>query len=286
MCPKGRNMPLKLAICSFSFHRLLAEGKQDMFRYITDCRELGCTQLDPWNAHLADLKKGDDVLHVGHNPGTGKLSAAADEYIANVKAAADKAGMPFGCIAVDGAHVYEEDTAARAVNRAVAYRWLDIARRLGATQVRIDAGGPEDMPAPVFAVIKEGYRDIIDRAAASGIQVLFENHWGPTKHPDNVLRLIEGVEGLGFLFDSNNWAEGKREDGWNRCARYASATHMKTFVWDREGNERSVDIPRAIDLLKKTGYKGTWGIESVPREVDEYEGVKNTITLIRRCVEG
>ena len=35
---------------------VLKDGKQDIFRYIRDCKELGCTQLDPWNAHLADLK--------------------------------------------------------------------------------------------------------------------------------------------------------------------------------------------------------------------------------------
>ncbi len=276
---------LRLGICSFSFHRLLAEGKQDMFRYITDCKELGCTQLDPWNAHLADLKKGDDVLHVGHNPGTGKLSAADDEYMDRVKRAADEAGLPFGCIAVDGAHVYEEDESKRAANRQVAYRWLDIAAKLGAAQVRIDAGGPEDMPEPAFKVIREGYRDIIDRAAEANIEVLFENHWGPSKHPDNVLRLLEGIEGLGFLFDTNNWAEGKRDEGWERCAKYAKAMHVKTFRFDKDGNEPSVDIPRAIGLLLDSGYTGAWGVESVPKEIDEYEGARRTIALIRRCVE-
>jgi sugar phosphate isomerase/epimerase len=275
---------MRLGICSFSFHRLLAEGKQDMFRYITDCKELGCTQLDPWNAHLADLKQGDGVLHVGRNPGTGKLSAADDEYVERVKHAAQKAGLPFGCIAVDGAHIYEEDEAKRNANRAIAYRWLDIAAKLGAKQVRIDAGGPEDMPPPVFVIIRDGYRDLIDRAASAHIEVLFENHWGPSKHPDNVLRLLEGIEGLGFLFDTNNWAEGKRDDGWNRCAKYAKAMHVKTFRFDEHGNEPSVDIPRAIRLLLDSGYTGAWGVESVPREIDEYEGARKTIALIRRCV--
>ena len=30
---------MELAICSYSFHRALAAGKQDIFRYIADCRE-------------------------------------------------------------------------------------------------------------------------------------------------------------------------------------------------------------------------------------------------------
>src|ERR1051325_10413697 len=97
-------------ICSFSFHRLLAAGKQDIFRYITDCKELGCTQLDPWNAHLAEIQSGDSVIHAGHNPSESTwLSAVDNDYIASVRAAADTAGLLFGCIAVDGAHIYEED---------------------------------------------------------------------------------------------------------------------------------------------------------------------------------
>jgi len=35
------------AFCSFSFHRLLAEGKQDIFRHISDCSNLGACRLAP-----------------------------------------------------------------------------------------------------------------------------------------------------------------------------------------------------------------------------------------------
>ena len=45
-------MALPLSICSFSFHRMLGEGKQDIFQYVTDCKSLGCTHLQPWNAHF------------------------------------------------------------------------------------------------------------------------------------------------------------------------------------------------------------------------------------------
>src|SRR5438445_13668478 len=44
----GKTM-LEIGICSYSFHRLLSAGKQDMFAYIQDCKKLGCTQLDPCN---------------------------------------------------------------------------------------------------------------------------------------------------------------------------------------------------------------------------------------------
>jgi hypothetical protein len=76
---------MDISICSFSFHRLLAAGKQDIFQYIKDCKDLGCTLLDPWNAHLAPLQEGDKVLHAGHNPHDAQLSTADEDYIQQVK---------------------------------------------------------------------------------------------------------------------------------------------------------------------------------------------------------
>lgn len=276
---------MEIAICSFSFHRLLAAGKQDIFRFITDCKELGCTHLDPWNAHLAGVQDADTVKKAGGDPEHAQLLPSDDAaYLTKVKAAADAAGMPFGCIAVDGAHIYEPTPEARAANRALAYRWLEIAARLGARQVRIDAGGPAEMPDDVFAIIVEGYHDLVARGREKGLEIILENHWGPSLIPENVVKLVEAVDGLGLLFDTNNWAEGMRDRGWELCARYARATHVKTFAFDADGNEPSVDLPRAIRLLVDSGYTGCWGVESCPTDGDEYEGARQTIALIKRTL--
>jgi len=277
---------MRIGICSFSFHRLLAAGKQDIFQYIADCKTLECTQLDPWNAHLAPLKDGDAVLRAGRNPGQSHhlLSDADEQYVDRVAAAARKAGVPFGTIAVDGAHIYEPDEEVRRANRARAYRWLDVAHKLGARQVRIDAGGPEDLPDDVFRIIVDGYRDLIDRGKSMGIEILVENHWGPTRAPDNLIKLLDAVEGLGLLLDMANWSPGKKEEGRRRCARYARATHFKARRWDEHGNELTEDMPAAVQAMLDAGYDGCWGIESVPEDGDEIGAAGKTIALLRRLV--
>jgi sugar phosphate isomerase/epimerase len=276
------NVPI--SICSFSFHRLLNEGKQDIFQYIADCKGYGCAALDPWNAHLAGVQQPGVVAHAGGNPQDAKLPPIDDEMLNKVKAAAESAGIPFGCIAVDGAHIYEADPIVRSANRALAYRWIDIAATLGAKQMRIDCGGPAELPGDVFEIIKDGYNDIISRAGDKGIEILIENHWGPSLHPDKVVQLVENINGLGLLFDTNNWAPGKQQQGWELCAKYAKACHIKTFMMDEDGNEGTLDLKPAFDKLLETGYKGTWGIESCPKEVDEYEGVRRTIILINKIL--
>lgn len=276
---------MKISICSYSFHRLLASGKQDIFQYIEDCKALGCTQLDPWNVHLSKISDGNQVLHIGANPAQSHhLAGIDDDYLAEVKLAADRAGLPFGCIAVDGAHIYEEKEEDRRRNREKAYRWIAIAKKLGASQIRIDTGGPADMPDSVFEIIVEGYKDVIKRAQETGLEVLVENHWGPTNDPDNVVKLMEALPDLGLLLDSWNWNHGKQAEGWLKCVKYAKLTHTKTFVFTDDGQELTQNIPAFCKLLVDSGYTGCWGVESIPADGDEIAGARNTIKLIKRSV--
>jgi sugar phosphate isomerase/epimerase len=267
---------MELGICSYSYHRLLKAGQHDLFKYILDCKELGCTQLDPWNGHMAALKGESEFL-----------GDAEEKFMADAEEAADVAGLPWGTIAVDGhTHIYEPTEEARRANRLRAYRWLNIAGTLGFEQVRIDAGGPEEMPDESFRVIVAGYEDLIARAKPLGIQVLFENHFGPTIVPDNCVKLCESVEGLAMLLDTHNFKPELRDQGRRKCARYAAATHVKTFNWDASGKEVTPDekVEEAIKVIMDSGYKGVWGVESTPADGDERGGARRTVDLIRRTV--
>jgi len=277
---------MDIGICSFSYHRLMAAGRGDIFTYILDCKSLGCTQLDPWSAHLLPSQDGDAVLRAGRNPSQSHrlLCDADDQYVQRVADAAKEVQLPFGTIAVDGAHIYEPTEEVRRANRERAYRWLDLAGKLGASQVRIDAGGPEEMPADVFRIIVDGYRDLIARARPLGIEILIENHWGPSVVPDHLIRLLESVEGLGLLYDTRNFKPAQKDEGRRRCARYARATHIKTRRWDADGNEPDEDIPAVVQYLLDAGYHGAWGIESVPEDGDEIVGARRTIDLLRRLI--
>jgi len=256
---------MQYSICSYSFHRTVDAGEMDVFDYIRWCQEHGFTQLDPWMKHLADGYEDDTFLE-------------------RLKIAAQNAGLPFGCIAVDGAHIYEPTAEARAANRQTAYRWIDITAELGATQVRIDAGGREQTLDEIFDIVVEGYNDVVAYGRNKGVEIIIENHWGPTKHPDNLVKVLDAVDGLGLLFDTNNWAEGTQEYAWQKCAPYARMTHVKTFRFDADGNDPTVDIPKAMHILLDAGYAGVWGIESCPTEISETEGAEKTLALMRRVL--
>ena len=263
-----------ISIFSYSFHRTLAAGKQDIFKFITDCKALGVNNIELWSGHFDD------------GSGQPKNYPPQDAaYIQKVKQAIADNGMSLGCIGADAAHVYDYDQAANKGNRERAYQWIDIAAELGSSQLRIDSG-PRDnaWSDEAFAQVVSGYQALIARGREKNVQIIIENHWGPSHHPENVVRILEAVDGLGLLFDTNNWAEGKQELGWEMCAKYASALHIKTFSFDENGNDPSVDLHKALHLVRSAGYNGMWGIESTPKDGDEYTAVKKTIALLERIL--
>jgi sugar phosphate isomerase/epimerase len=279
---------MKLSICSYSFNKLLASGKQDIFKYITDCKELGCTQLDPWMAHLEPIQLACAEWRKVPFPTESRSFLTSDEirYLSEVRRAAERVNLPFGCIAVDGGHMYDKDPAFRNSSRAIAYRWIDACAVLGATQIRLDTGGNKDGPMTdeEFRVIVEGYKDVVARAARFGVEVVLENHWGASRLPDQCVKVLDAVPGLGMLWDSYNFVPEFKMQGRVVCAKYAKITHLKTFRFDAAGEEINEDIPHAVKALKAVNYTGTWGLESCPADLDEYEGVKKAIALLRKYV--
>ncbi len=260
---------MQYSICSYSFNRTFAAGDMNIFDYITWNKAHGFTQLDPWMKHL----------EAGYADG-----ADGTAFLDSVKAAAQKVALPFGCIAVDGAHIYEPTAEARAENcpRALPLdRHLSIPR---GPQVRIDAGGREETLDEIFDIIVDGCQDIVKYGRDRGVEIIIENHWGPTKHPDNLVKVLDAVDGLGLLFDTNNWAEGTQEYAWVKCAKYARLTHVKTFEYDANNNDPTVDIPKAMNTLLDAGDDRAWGIESCPRDVSEIEGAEKTLALMKRIL--
>ncbi len=257
---------MRYSVCSYSFHRTFDAGEMDIFAYINWCKEFGFTQLDPWMKHV-------------------EAGFEDDAYVDRVKKAAEDAGLPFGCLAVDGAHIYEPTAAARAENRQRAYRWIDVAERLGATQIRIDAGGRDVALSDILQIVVDGYNDLVPRAKAKGIEVIIENHWGPTKDPDGMNQVLDAVEGLGLLFDSANWPAGTHNRAWNIYAPYARLTHMKTFSFDEDGNEATFDLQLFVNLLREADYQGCWGLEYEGKDgSDEQLMVLKSLALLKRTV--
>ena len=68
-------------------------------------------------------------------------------------------------------------------------------------------------------------------------------------------------------------------------------THIKSSGFDADGNALKIDadgnvfeidMPYVFGLLKKHGFDGCWGIESVPKDGDEMGAARASVALIKK----
>ncbi len=246
---------MKISIISYAFHRLMRAGTIDLFGYLESCRyRYGLSAADLWNGMLVSLE---------------------DDYIAKVREGLAERELTLANLAVDGAHIWEDDPALREEHHRLALRHLEVAEALGAQTVRIDAGSRrERWTEAEFAHLVARYREYAQRAYDGGYRVGPENHWGPELDATQLRALYDAVDhpGFGVLLHFKAWAGPDAERGDELIVPCAMHCHL----WPVLGEA----LPAKMAALRDAGYQGTYGAEMV---ADSYAEVGVLLARIR-CV--
>jgi sugar phosphate isomerase/epimerase len=230
---------MKISILSYSFRGLLDAGLIDLFGYLEACRyryDLGAADL--WSGMFASLD---------------------EDYVTKIDQALKEKELMLADIAVDGAHLWEDDPAVREQHHQRAQRFLEIAATLGAKFVRIDAGGSRETmewTSEQFDFIAERYRQYAQYAHDHGFKVGMENHWGPEKVYGNLKAMYDAVDhpGFGVCCHLWSWAGSQADQADALIAPLVSHTHCAYYLC--EGPLMSKLAP-----LVEAGYDGYFSVE-------------------------
>jgi sugar phosphate isomerase/epimerase len=252
---------LKVSVSSYSLHRHIGKGEISMIDFI---------ELVPERFGIHDVELNSPFFL--DEPG----------YLDDVKDALRDNEVSVHNIAIDEGNVADLDDGAR--NEAVVKNsaWLDVAKNIGSPCIRVNAGHSED-PGGLDRSIGS-FRTIVGRAKDLGLSVLMENHGGFSSDPDSILRYISelGTENFGTCPDFGNFKEEIRYEALEKISPFAKFVHAKTYEFDAAGDETKLDIPRIIEILRKSLYDGFVSVE-FEGPGDEYEGIESTIALLHRC---
>ena len=172
--------------------------------------------------------------------------------------------------------------------------WIDIAAGMGCHSVRMNwAGYSRDImqhPEEVQTFIDRSvapFRKICDHGDAKNINVIIENHGGPSSHPDALIPLIEKVdhERFGTLPDFGNFpSEVDLYDAIDRMMPYAKAVSAKCYDFDPDtGLETKLDFERLIaNVVDTHDYHGYIGIEYEGNRMSEFDGIKAAKKLLQK----
>jgi sugar phosphate isomerase/epimerase len=189
-------------------------------------------------------------------------------YLQRLKRNCDDHGVTSVLIMVDG----EGDTAAadkaERMQAAVAHRkWVDIAHFLGCHAIRCNMrGGLDDWKQDTDIVQRaaESFRDLLDYAQGSGLNIVIENHGGASSDPAVLVALMKQVNHprFGTLPDFGNMNEGADHyDVITKLMPFAKGVSVKA-AWTREETNPRYDLEKLIGIAQSAGYHGFWGIES------------------------
>ena len=180
------------------------------------------------------------------------------------------------------------------------YKWIDAAKYLGCTTIRVNAAGNGTADEVRDAAV-DGLGRLAEHGAKNNINVVVENHGGYSSNAQWLASVMQQVNNprLGTLPDFGNFCikrseptegsqgttcieEYDRYKGVAELMPYAKAVSAKSFYFDAQGNETTIDYPRMMQIVKDAGFEGFVGIEYEGDRMSEEEGIRATRDLLIR----
>ena len=273
-----------ISLAAYSLHRTIGPGKTPMLELPRLAREefgIDAVELVNW------MLESDDKKYVGDF-----INAANKHNVRILLIMVDRAGS----VGATNANAREQ-----AVDRHK--HWLKIAQSMGCHSIRMNwAGARSDTmadPKELDDFIRRSVDPLLKictYADQLNLNVLIENHGGPSSHPDALVKLIKAVghHRFGTLPDFGNFPPRVNPNGGpdnvdiyeavDKMMPYAKAVSAKCYEFDEEtGEETSMYYDRLIDIVvDKHGYNGYIGIEYEGLRMSEFDGVNACKALLER----
>lgn len=301
---KAAKPPLKLSLSQFALHRAIWGNAR-----VEDYHEWKRNQTENPEANLVGWLKPLDFPQVARE----KMGFDAVEYVntfffnrahddvflSDLLQRSKDNGIHNVLLMVDDAgYIGDSDSDKRAESVKDHKRWIDCAGALECDSVRVNAHGIGNYEEQKKAV-SESLRELADYAAQYGLQVLVENHGGLSSYPAWLLETLEasGLPQVGTMvdFDNFNWSEDRiwgedtkrfdRYEGVKALMPLAGSVSAKTYAFDANGDETTIDYARMIQIVQESGYTGYTSVEFEGhdlKDLSEEAGIVKTRELIER----
>lgn len=179
------------------------------------------------------------------------------------------------------------------------YKWVNAAKYLGCTSIRVNIFGTGTQHDLKNAAI-DSLGQLAEYAAGEDINILIENHGGYTSDASWMAGILQDVNkpNIGSLPDFGNfcirsengltWGDTCYEEydkyrGVTELMPFAKGVSAKVMDFTPAGECAETDYERMMKIVKDAGFKGYIGIESsVKLMEDEVDAIKKTKALIEK----
>ena len=289
----GDDLFFKISLAQWSLHRsFFGETLEKGWDYMRQTMQTDPQALFAGPLHPADFPRlAREQFGIGaveyvstFYPGT---TGPGDAHIRALKETADQAGVESVLIMVDmEGSLGDPDPAARAAAVENHRKWVECAAYLGCHAIRVNAYS-EGTREQQMELAADGLSRLADMAAPEGIDVIVENHGGFSSDGGWLAALIEmtGRENCGTLPDFGNFtiSPDERYDpylGVEQLMPRAKGVSAKSYDFDEQGRETTLDFPRLLRIVRDAGYTGHIGVEYEGGRLSEADGIAATRDLL------
>jgi len=247
--------------------------------------------------------EGVDILHRQMDIGEKEpLTADGRSYLQKLKRHAFRNGIDLICLSI---HQDFVDPKAEYRQQQIDHtlKCIEIAYELGVPCIRLNSGRWNTIQSfddlmkargiePVLPGHTEddGFRWCIDciekclpKCAECGVILALENHWGLTRTPEGLLRVLNAIDSpwLGGLMDTGNFLE----DPYDKLKAIAPKTlfvQAKTYYGGGEWYTLDLDYKRIANILSEANYTGYVSLEMEGKENPDI-AVPKSIEMLRQA---
>jgi L-ribulose-5-phosphate 3-epimerase len=249
--------------------------------------------------------QGVDILHRQMDiEEKAPLDAAGRAYCQKLKRHALLNGVDLICFSIHQNFV-SPDAAERQKHIDHTIKCIQIAHELGVPCIRLNSGRWNTIKSFDELMARrgeepeiQGYKDddafkwciesiekCLPDAERHGVVLALENHWGLTRKPEGVLRVVNAVKSpwLGALMDTGNFLE----EPYAKLEMMAPKTvfvQAKTYFGGGEWYTLDLDYARIAKILRDVNYRGYISLEFEGKE-DPATGVPKSLEVLRKAFE-
>lgn len=194
---------------------------------------------------------------------------------------------PF-CLLVDFGDLTQADSERRDAELAYISTWIRYAKTLGASHVRVQAGGslPTDLDQVerMLSQVVRGYSQLADVAESVGMRLLTENLGDFLRRADTIVRLLDRMDDrLGLVVDFGNGRIPGDYEELRMLLPHAESIHAKPYV-SSNGDLLADDFCTCVRLAEEAGFTAPYTLVYRGPE-DAWTGLEKTRDLVLDCIQ-
>lgn len=242
--------------------------------------------------------EGVDILHR-------QMDSEDPAYLRSIKRHAFMNGVDLICLSIHQDFVEVEEEAR---NKHIEHtkKCIELAYQMGIPCIRLNSGRWGTIESFDDLMAKRGEEPVIEgkteddafnwcidsiakclpKAQECGVVLALENHWGLTRSPEGLLRIVDVLDSpwLGILMDTGNFLENP----YDKLEKIASKTvyvQAKTYYGGGEWYTLDLDYKRIAGILRNANYNGYIALE-FEGKANPDDGVRQSVELLQQAFNG